>query len=117
MCWTWRGAPVTTGWPPAVWTTPSLCGTPTSGKVGSGSLADSSPLTGGAGAEIITVLRGHTSLVKGVVWDPIGKYLASQVSLLSCTHLVCGVRKEGVCSLTTNLSECGGPMTGSLNLC
>lgn len=29
-------------------------------------------------AEIVTVLKGHTGLVKGVTWDPIGKYLSSQ---------------------------------------
>ena len=28
--------------------------------------------------EQIAVLRGHTGLVKGVTWDPVGKYLASQ---------------------------------------
>ena len=30
--------------------------------------------------EQVAVLRGHTGLVKGVTWDPVGKYLASQVS-------------------------------------
>ena len=29
-------------------------------------------------AEIVTVLKGHTGLVKGVSWDPVGKYLSSQ---------------------------------------
>ncbi|WAR03972.1 HIRA-like protein [Mya arenaria] len=28
--------------------------------------------------EQVSVLRGHTGLVKGVTWDPVGKYLASQ---------------------------------------
>lgn len=32
-------------------------------------------------AEILAVLKGHTGLVKGVSWDPIGKYIASQVRL------------------------------------
>jgi len=26
----------------------------------------------------VAVLRGHTGHVKGVTWDPVGKYLASQ---------------------------------------
>ena len=30
--------------------------------------------------EQVAYLRGHTGLVKGVTWDPVGKYLASQVS-------------------------------------
>ncbi|XP_052798672.1 protein HIRA-like isoform X2 [Mya arenaria] len=34
-------------------------------------------LRGHAG-EQVSVLRGHTGLVKGVTWDPVGKYLASQ---------------------------------------
>jgi len=29
-------------------------------------------------AEQASVLRGHSGMVKGVTWDPIGKYLASQ---------------------------------------
>lgn len=28
--------------------------------------------------EIVAVLKGHTGLVKGVTWDPVGKYLSSQ---------------------------------------
>jgi WD40 repeat protein len=28
--------------------------------------------------EQVSVLKGHTGLVKGVTWDPVGKYLASQ---------------------------------------
>lgn len=27
---------------------------------------------------MVTVLKGHSGLVKGVSWDPIGKYLSSQ---------------------------------------
>ena len=30
--------------------------------------------------EQVAVLKGHSGLVKGVTWDPVGKYLASQVS-------------------------------------
>ena len=33
--------------------------------------------------EQVACLRGHTGLVKGVTWDPVGKYLASQVK----THM------------------------------
>lgn len=29
-------------------------------------------------SEIVAVLKGHTGLVKGVSWDPVGKYLGSQ---------------------------------------
>ena len=29
-------------------------------------------------AEQLAILRGHSGLVKGVTWDPVGKYLASQ---------------------------------------
>lgn len=28
--------------------------------------------------EQVQILRGHTGLVKGVTWDPVGRYLASQ---------------------------------------
>lgn len=28
--------------------------------------------------EIVTTLKGHTGLVKGLTWDPVGKYIASQ---------------------------------------
>jgi protein HIRA/HIR1 len=31
-----------------------------------------------AGGQLITVLKGHTSVVKGIVWDPIGTFLATQ---------------------------------------
>ena len=35
--------------------------------------------------EQVAVLRGHSGLVKGVTWDPVSKYLASQVTF-SFTH-------------------------------
>lgn len=28
--------------------------------------------------DIVTVLKGHSGMVKGITWDPVGKYLASQ---------------------------------------
>lgn len=30
----------------------------------------------------VVVIKGHDGLVKGVTWDPVGKYLASQVKSL-----------------------------------
>ncbi len=39
-------------------------------------------------AEQVTVLKGHAGLVKGVTWDPVGKYLASQVGVV-ITLLTC----------------------------
>lgn len=30
------------------------------------------------GPEMVACLRGHTGLVKGLTWDPVGKYIASQ---------------------------------------
>ena len=38
-------------------------------------------------SEQIAVLKGHTGLVKGVTWDPVGKYLASQVRFSPLLHL------------------------------
>ncbi len=29
-------------------------------------------------SEVTSVLKQHTGMVKGVTWDPIGKYMASQ---------------------------------------
>ena len=28
--------------------------------------------------DVVTILRGHSGLVKGLAWDPVGKYIASQ---------------------------------------
>ena len=39
-------------------------------------------------SEQIAVLKGHTGLVKGVTWDPVGKYLASQVTFSLFIHLL-----------------------------
>lgn len=32
-------------------------------------------------AEVVRKLTGHVDFVKGVVWDPVGQYLATQVGL------------------------------------
>ena len=29
-------------------------------------------------SDVVTVLKGHSGMVKGITWDPVGKYLASQ---------------------------------------
>ena len=29
-------------------------------------------------AERIKILKGHSGMVKGVTWDPVGRYIASQ---------------------------------------
>ena len=31
--------------------------------------------------EQAAVLKGHVGMVKGITWDPVGKYVASQVCL------------------------------------
>lgn len=36
----------------------------------------------GEGMKLFKTLYGHTGGVKGVSWDPVGRYLASQVCLL-----------------------------------
>jgi protein HIRA/HIR1 len=35
-------------------------------------------VSGGGAPASIAVLRGHSGHVKGVTWDPVGKYLATQ---------------------------------------
>ena len=29
-------------------------------------------------SDVVTVIKGHSGMVKGITWDPVGKYLASQ---------------------------------------
>lgn len=88
------------GWPPAVWTTPLSFGMLANSQVDdihhlssmgqfriqhlpvlrcfsfrNGVLIISSTRFF---PEMVTCLRGHTGLVKGLTWDPVGKYIASQ---------------------------------------
>lgn len=56
---------------------------------------------------IVKTLKGHTGLVKGVVWDPVGKYLASQSDDRSVKVWRTG---DWVCesTITDPFEECGG---------
>lgn len=56
---------------------------------------------------IVATLRGHTGLVKGVAWDPVGKFLASQsddrsVKIWKTTDWVCSS------TIKEPFEECGG---------
>ncbi|KAI1901111.1 hypothetical protein AGOR_G00056830 [Albula goreensis] len=57
--------------------------------------------------EMVTALKGHTGLVKGLTWDPVGKYIASQADDHSLK-----VWRTMDWQLETNItkpfSECGG---------
>ncbi|KAI2664902.1 Protein HIRA [Labeo rohita] len=57
--------------------------------------------------EIVMTLKGHTGLVKGLTWDPVGKYIASQADDHSLK-----VWRTMDWQLETNItkpfSECGG---------
>lgn len=88
------------GWPPAVWTTPLSFGMLANSQVDDIHHLPSVghfriqhlPAEGAFHAEreflsaqqpcffpeMVTCLRGHTGLVKGLTWDPVGKYIASQ---------------------------------------
>ena len=43
-----------------------------------GGISDYSLYSIFACAEILATLKGHSGLVKGLTWDPVGKYIASQ---------------------------------------
>lgn len=56
---------------------------------------------------IVSVLKGHTGLVKGITWDPVGKFLASQsddrsVKIWKTSDWSCQN------SITEPFEECGG---------
>lgn len=56
---------------------------------------------------IVTILKGHTGLVKGVTWDPVGKYMASQsddrsVRIWKTADWACQT------TITEPFEECGG---------
>lgn len=56
---------------------------------------------------MVAMLKGHTGLVKGVAWDPVGKYLASQsddrsVKIWKTSDWTCSS------TITEPFEECGG---------
>lgn len=56
---------------------------------------------------IIAILKGHTGLVKGVTWDPVGKFMASQsddrtVKIWKTSDWTCQN------TITEPFEECGG---------
>ena len=63
----------------------------------------------------VHTLKGHTSFVKGVAWDPIGKYLATQADDKSC--IVWRVDDWSVVSKITEPYQSSMGATFSLRLC
>ncbi|KAG7232419.1 hypothetical protein INR49_008882 [Caranx melampygus] len=57
--------------------------------------------------EMVTCLRGHTGLVKGLTWDPVGKYIASQADDHSL-KVWRTVDWQMEANITKPFSECGG---------
>ena len=61
------------------------------------------------------LLRGHTSFVKGVAWDPIGKFLATQADDKSC--IIWRVDDWSIVSRITEPYQASMGATFSLRLC
>uniref|UniRef100_A0A671XC65 Protein HIRA n=1 Tax=Sparus aurata TaxID=8175 RepID=A0A671XC65_SPAAU len=57
--------------------------------------------------EMVMCLRGHTGLVKGLTWDPVGKYIASQADDHSL-KVWRTVDWQMEANITKPFSECGG---------
>ncbi|MBN3314167.1 HIRA protein, partial [Atractosteus spatula] len=57
--------------------------------------------------KIITTLQGHTGLVKGLTWDPVGKYIASQADDRSL-KVWRTMDWQLETSITKPFNECGG---------
>uniref|UniRef100_A0A665U5T6 Protein HIRA n=1 Tax=Echeneis naucrates TaxID=173247 RepID=A0A665U5T6_ECHNA len=57
--------------------------------------------------QMVTSLRGHTGLVKGLTWDPVGKYIASQADDHSL-KVWRTVDWQMEANITKPFSECGG---------
>uniref|UniRef100_A0A8C2X9H5 Protein HIRA n=1 Tax=Cyclopterus lumpus TaxID=8103 RepID=A0A8C2X9H5_CYCLU len=56
---------------------------------------------------MVTCLRGHTGLVKGLTWDPVGKYVASQADDHSL-RVWRTMDWQMEANITKPFSECGG---------
>ena len=66
--------------------------------------------------ESIAVLKGHTGLVKGIAWDPIGESQRHSISDSNLQHSSPPQESMWPHSQTTNQSECGRLQTGSRKL-
>ena len=49
-------------------------------------------------ASPLTILRGHTGLVKGVAWDPAGRFIASQARYILCIE-ICQALATSACTI------------------
>lgn len=73
---------------------------PDDSTLASGSLDNTIHIWNMSNGICTAVLRGHTSLVKGVAWDPIGSFIASQfdnktvIGVLLIEQMVTGLNQK-----------------------